>query len=204
MSNVHIQLYLNDKTGKELQQAAIDMVEQYTAHPKITQEIIRARKNPEQVARLGINHFPAIKVWGDTDYGITMYVSHTEITRQILNIGVKLSGGYKALVSHGQARNIQAITGPATVNVFISPEKVKSIQAATVAMDVASLNPHIDARIVDVQAFPQWALIAGVRALPHYQVGTLSECGCIPHNILVNLLRAQGEQAWTWKKHSSL
>jgi glutaredoxin-like protein len=151
-------------------------------HDKLELEVFDFSKDKAEAEKLGIDKIPATTIMTDEDVGIRFYgiPSGYEFSSLIQAILTVSTG--KSMLKPETVTALKAITQDVHIQVFVTPTCAYCPPAVMLAHQMAYLNPHIKADMVEATEFPHLAQKYQVMGVPrtvinesHHQEGAAPE-----------------------------
>jgi len=163
---------------------------------KVELEIYNFINDKEQVEKYKIDKIPAIAITSDEkDYGIRYYgiPSGYEFSSILEDIQEVANG--EPSVSEETRKQIQKITQPIRLQVFVTPTCPYCPSTVLMAHKLAMLNDNITADMVEATEFPHLANRYSVRGVPRTVIGEMHAIeGALPEpNFVQKVMAAYDE-----------
>jgi glutaredoxin-like protein len=163
---------------------------------QVTAEVYDFVADAEKAAEMGVDKIPAVAIVGDEDYGIRFYGIPAGYEFTSLVHVIRLVGGAGSQLDEGTLAQVQALTEPVHIQVFVTPTCPYCPQSVVIGYEMAYASPMIRADGIESTEFPHLVTKYQVAGVPRTVINeTVSlEGAATPDKVLEKIAEALAPQ----------
>ncbi len=132
----------------------------------ISVEVYNFVVDAEKAQEFKIDKIPALVIMGEQDYGIRFYGIPAGYEFTSLIHAIRLVGGVGTQLDEEMVAELNALTRPVHIQVFVTPTCPYCPQSVVTAFEMAFASPNVSADGIESSEFPQLAVKYQVAGVP--------------------------------------